>query len=215
MHKILKFNTEPGRNIFISSDWHINHNKGFIFGTRGFQSIEAHDAWLLENINLKIEANDILFNLGDMFLNSTEESANAFLDKIKCQNIYYIWGNHESVPWKLYLQAKQQQYPDVEAEIYPVKYKNVTFLGDYQEISINKQHFVLCHYPLSVWNGHTINSICLCGHSHGSFVNSRPETTNKGKIIDVGIDLFPDFVDFGEIMEIAKLKSFEKVDHHG
>lgn len=54
-------------------------------------------------------------------------------------------------------------------------------VGDYAEIELAGRHFVLCHYPLRVWNGARQGAVNLHGHSHGRLAPWPRQ-------IDVGVD---------------------------
>ena len=54
--------------IFFTSDWHIGHNKTFLYSPRGFQSIEEHDEVIITNCNKIVKPDDELWILGDLAL---------------------------------------------------------------------------------------------------------------------------------------------------
>jgi calcineurin-like phosphoesterase family protein len=76
-----------------------------------------------------------------------------------------------------------------------------------EEFRINEQEITLNHYPMISWNKMKYGSWCLCGHTHGNYEQSRPEYTDGGKILDVGIDCHNQGpISFDEIHEIMKTK---------
>lgn len=141
-------------NIYITSDLHLGHLRSFLFKPRGFQTIEEHDAAIIENINSVVAEDDVLYILGDLMLNDNE-SGMKWLKQIKCGNVIVLAGNHETANRQdLYLTLPNFSLRGYAA---PLKYK--------------KWNFMLSHYPmkcdnydddekpyLKVWN--------LCGHSH-------------------------------------------------
>ena len=82
--------------IFFSSDWHIGHNKDFLFRPRGFQSIEEHDEAIIKNCNEIVKPDDELWILGDLALGFKEEWE-KWIPVLKCKNVYYLIGNHDTV----------------------------------------------------------------------------------------------------------------------
>lgn len=82
--------------IFFTSDWHIGHNKDFLFRPRGFQSIEEHDEAIIKNCNEIVKPDDELWILGDLALGLKEEWE-KWIPALKCKNVYYLIGNHDTV----------------------------------------------------------------------------------------------------------------------
>ena len=81
-------------NIFFTSDTHFCHNKSFLYGDRGFSSIEEHDETLVERWNETVKPNDIVIHLGDMCLKDNEKAA----EYIRQLNgiTYWLLGNHDT-----------------------------------------------------------------------------------------------------------------------
>jgi calcineurin-like phosphoesterase family protein len=171
---------------------------------------------IVDTINAHVREGDILFNMGDLCLNCSVEQLDQYLDNIQCKNIWYIHGNHENPHEKAIYRPGRDKLlaPGVTAHsVYPVKYKNLTYLGQYYEVSVNGQAIVLFHYALQVWNHCGKGSWALVGHSHGNLQTTRPES-QYGKILDVGIDVFKRPISFSEIKVIMDTKPLLAVDHH-
>jgi calcineurin-like phosphoesterase family protein len=78
-----------------------------------------------------------------------------------------------------------------------------TYLGQLDEIEINKQYIVLCHYSMNVWNRSHHGSWHLFGHSHGGLTDN-PNSLS----IDVGINCHNYYpIEFEEIKNKMKLKN--------
>lgn len=218
MNKLLKFQTTKEQNMWFLSDLHWHHNKDFIYKARGFESIEQHDEAVIKSINDNVKHNDILFFLGDLCLNTSESQFEELLTLINCQTIYYIWGNHNSRVKDVYLKALKSNFPTTdiyktlydfsEVEVYPVKYRNLTFLGNYQEIVVNGHYIILSHYPMRSWNGMNKGAFHLFGHihSHNEFIS--------GKSLDVGFDAFKKPLSFSEICDMMIKMSIVHEGHH-
>ena len=56
------------QKIYITSDWHFNHNKNFIYEKRGFSSIQEMNEAIITYHNQCVNYNDIVYCLGDCLL---------------------------------------------------------------------------------------------------------------------------------------------------
>lgn len=200
-------------NTFFLADPHFMHDVPFIWEKRGFQGVLDHARGVMDSINTIVKPEDNLIIIGDFSLNSSIEETKELFRQIKCQNVYKIWGNHISFTSKIYKEALPFPSGDFIPEVYPLKWENVTFLGHYAEFLINKKRYICQHFPLSIWNHYQYNARHVCGHSHGSFEETRPEW-KKGKKLDVGWDIFRRPISFDEVEDIMRTKEFVRLDHH-
>lgn len=155
--------------IWFISDTHYHH-KNIVRGTsqwsdksgcRPFNTLEAHDDWLVETINKKVAGNDTLYHLGDWSFGGKDRVV-EFWERLICNNIHLVTGNHDQ--W-----AKQN--PDgIFRSVSP-----------YVELGTSKVQLVLMHYPIESWNNMERGSIHLHGHVHngGRKIDGR---------YDVGVD---------------------------
>lgn len=125
-------------SIWFSSDWHFNHKNitgpkvsSWDKGYRDFDSIQEMNDTIINNLNSKIAANDQLFFLGD-FAFGDKKQIPALRDRINCNNIFLIAGNHDEVLMKEY-----QSY--------------FNWCRYYYELRVAKQLIVNFHYPLITW----------------------------------------------------------------
>ena len=209
-----KFN---GKDTYFVADTHFLHNKNFLYGARGFSSVEEHDVAVIKSINDVVPPNSNLFHLGDLCLNTTLEQFESLIAQIQCQNIYLMMGNHPNPHYKnIYIPRVEEElgenYID-GSEAFPLRYKNIIYINHLVEIRIDKQIIVLCHYPLLVWNHSSKGSWMLCGHSH-SDCNMTNGKNTFGKILDVGFDEWKKPLSFSEVKTILDQKPIQKVDHH-
>lgn len=58
------------------------------------ESIDLNDTTIIKNINAVVGKDDILWHLGD-FCFADYAGARRYRDRIACQNVYLIWGNHD------------------------------------------------------------------------------------------------------------------------
>jgi calcineurin-like phosphoesterase family protein len=227
MNKELKIRETEDQMVYFTSDSHLGHHRGkaieFVVQKRGFENVIDMDNAIIKSYNDTVRPNDILFHLGDFCLNTEESGLNEYLARIQCQNVYHIWGNHNNPLWLVYRKEINNMLSQYEArdgfmlpddiEIYPFKYRNITFLGNYLEAQINGIKFVMAHYPIYVFNEMKHGVKHLCGHSHGSLPLSRPEDP-QSKILDVGWDIHKKPLSVDEVCSIMKNKDNLKVDHH-
>jgi len=204
---------------FFSSDFHGSH-KGIIRGTsswenksrcRNFDTVEEHDDTLVKNINDAVQADDTLYFLGD-FAFGGFDNIRKLREKINCQNIHVILGNHDH-----HIERNKNSIQDIFSSV-----------QHYKEITIEGQRIVLLHYAMRVWNLSHVGSWMLYGHSHGSLDDIAPIFPpatwigdgfyiKNSKSMDVGIDCHPEFrpYSFEELREImSKREILLNVDHH-
>jgi calcineurin-like phosphoesterase family protein len=216
--------------IFFISDTHFGHThfgsdldgveNPPIWKIRGFSSCEEMDRTYIDNINENVMENDILFHLGDMALRIDVEKMDSILDSIKCKNIYYLWGNHESAMKKIY-NKEISDLGTTFSEVYPLKYKNVSFIGETLNLTIKwgfkkseKTVIVCSHFPKKIWDYMKNFSWHLHGHCHAGLESSNPENLNEGKILDIGVDNFFGVVEFYNIKKIMDQKKYKAFDQH-
>lgn len=217
MLKPLKFKHSEESKIYFWGCLHVFHKQNFIWQKRGYNSIEEHVEAIKNKINITCRPQDKLFIIGDGFLNSEPKQIEDFLFSLN-PSILYIYGNHESSIVKLYRKYRDYQYGKLinfneDTEIYPLSYNNITFYGNYLECWINKQPIIIQHFPLKVWN-YMKFSYMLHSHNHGGLASSLPDA-NDGKILDTGIDVFPDApICFSKIKEIMDKKEVRSFDSH-
>ena len=146
---------------------------------------------ILNNMNSVITENDWLYFLGDMALTNDPKQLIYWLDGIRCKNIYFIKGNHDKVSFQI--RDRFFWYKDIE------------------QIEVQKQSIVLCHYAMKVWNKSHRRSWHLYGHSHGTL----PDDINSLSM-DIGVDTnnFMPY-SFEDIQRRMNKKIFVPVDHHG
>jgi len=208
----------PDQMVYFTSDWHLGHQRDFVWGARGYKDYEDHTNNIIDVTNGIVRPNDIIYYMGDFCLNTPMSRFEEYLGRIQCQNIRMVWGNHNNPHFKnVYIPCVKSflgQLYFEGVEVYPLKYRNVTFLGGYYEVAINGQMLCLFHYPISVFNQMNHAAWHLCGHSHYHFDPSTAENTTA-KILDVGWDGFKKPLSFAEVSAIMAKKQVPVVDHHG
>ena len=98
----MKIILKPHQRIWFMSDPHYNH-KNICRGvsswddlskTRDFKTLDEMNDAIVRNINNVVAVDDILFCLGDWSFGGFDK-IRQFRDRIVCQNIHLILGNHD------------------------------------------------------------------------------------------------------------------------
>jgi len=208
----LKLTHNDSHKVFFTSDTHFRHNQSFIFEARGYKDRYEHDDALIAKINEVVRPEDTLIHLGDFCLNITPPEFNEILARINCQNIAYIWGNHNSCIRRLYEEAIATEYGK-DIEVYPYAVGKITYLGYYKELIVNGHMIVIHHYPHQIFNQMQKGAWQLSGHSH--YTNPTTHVDNPdNKILDVGWDGHGKPLSFPEIQKIMMNKNHVKQDKH-
>lgn len=154
--------------IYVTSDTHFGDRSIIRYVHRPFDSVEEMDETIIQNINGKVKREDVLYILGDFTMNGTLSTCQKYLNKITCDNVYLIRGNHD-------------------LSIYhggtPFKY-----IKDYTELFKCNTCFILSHYPFSSWNRKEVGSIMLHGHLHSDKRSNEINQWQGLRRFDVGVD---------------------------
>jgi calcineurin-like phosphoesterase family protein len=217
MYNIHRYDWSDRNRHYFSSDWHNFHDpKSWdvpIWKSRGYSSPLDAAKNVQDTINSRVGEDDVLHYLGDGFLNASEEGVVEWFAGIKCRNIRYHFGNHESIPYRLYREEVIRQFGRTDIEVYPLRLGNILFVGNHSEIHIGRQRIILNHFPLRIWNKHLASqrpSIMLSGHSHNKDWERNPDSPAP-KALDVGWDWKLDVWSFGEIMEVMSTKTSQNL----
>jgi calcineurin-like phosphoesterase family protein len=173
----MKINLNPSQRIFFTSDTHYNHTN-ICRGTtrwvdanditRDFKSLGEMNDRIVAGIIKLVGENDYLFHLGDWSFGGFE-SIYEFRDRINCNNIHLVLGNHDH-----HIERDRDGIRHIFESV-----------NQYLELEVNREHkFVLMHYPIMSWNKMNEGVIHLHGHVH-----LPPHIRiGKGKMMDVGVD---------------------------
>lgn len=187
---------ESGQVHYNDRDWRVDP-----------ESVQIMDDTIINNINSVVNRNDTLWFLGDFCFGPRDSrgfmrTAERYRNRINCDNIVLIWGNHDPKPFSK--NAEKRQLAKDFARL---------FCDDYH-LYINEiqgRLMSLCHYSMEVWDKSHGGAWCLYGHSHGSL----PDNPHAMKF-DCGVDCHnykP--LSFPEVAAIMAKKIYKPVDHHG
>ena len=208
----LKLTHNDSHRVYFTSDSHFNHNQKFIYESRGYKNRYEHNDALIEKINEGVRPQDTLIHLGDFCLNITPPEFESILSRINCNNIAYIWGNHNSCIRRYYEDAVTTEYGK-DIEVYPYAVGKLTYLGYYKELIVNGHMIVIHHYPHQIFNQMQKGAWQLSGHSHYSNPTTQLDHPDN-KILDVGWDGHGKPLSFPEIQKIMMNKNHIKQDKH-
>lgn len=211
------------QKVFFTSDTHFCHNKDFVYGVRGFKTVEEHNETLITNWNSVVSKNDHIIHLGDFLVGAGQNSFADGQDILFKLNghIHFVWGNHNAYVKDIYKIALANLIGETDflTEIYPITYENkITFYGNNllaKVKTVNSSQLIFCaHFAHRIWiDSHKGDVWHLSGHSHGNDKESNPDDLTI-KRLDVGIDNFPYPVSFIELKQIMSRKGLTKIDHH-
>ncbi len=133
--------------------WHVSED-----------TVRRHDDMLLDTINMCVEKKDVLWILGDFCMGGLHEAI-AYRNRIRCRNVFLVWGNHD------------------HASVRPV-FTDVIEQGMY---TVGNQGIWLNHYPLRTWNRRQHGSWHIYGHVHGR-LQAEDAVNDSSLTRDVGVD---------------------------
>ena len=220
MRNVIKI--DQSKRLFFVSDLHLNHDKEFLWGKRGYQSSSEHIEGLLSRLAEIADDDTVLINLGDSTFRDPKHEMFDRLAALPFHKHYHVWGNHPSGAKQAYQKAVRSLIPNVwsdNVEVYPADFKNVTFVGWQALFSYQRQMIHAQHFPLEIWDEMKNGVWHVCGHSHGSLDKTNGDVVTNGKIMDVGIesalDNFGDsVVSFDQVNQFMAKRPIIKKDHH-
>ena len=153
-------------NVFVTSDLHFGHDRQFLYGPRGFNSIQEHDETVMKNWNEIVRPDDTVWVLGDLMLGDNAHGMSCLNQLNGTLNV--CLGNHDT-------DSRKFLYENTAWKIASVQYAAVIKYGKY--------HFYLSHYPAETTNfddkplARVYN---LSGHTHLStkFYRKYPNVYN-------------------------------------
>ena len=180
--------------IWLTSDLHFGHDRMFVWGVRGYSSVEEMNEAQVEKWNAKASDEDDIYVLGDFMLG--DKSNIKYIERLK-GNIHLVYGNHDT-------DARKGLYGGVP---------QIVELAHAIALKYKKHHFFMTHYPCLTGNLEKESlkqcTLNLFGHTHQTtnFYEDRPY------MYHVGVDSHPEvLVDLDDIIEemYAKVKECEQ-----
>lgn len=150
-------------NIWISSDYHFNHDKEFIWKARGFESVEEMNETIVKKNNECVALEDTLIICGDLMLGGADklEEGLALLNRMNGLKLV-VGGNHDTP-------NRREAYLRTGIPVF-----------DAYAFTYRKYHFYASHYPTLTGNleKESLKQVTcnLFGHTHqtSNFYNEIP-----------------------------------------
>ncbi len=128
------------------------------------ETVERHDAAILDAINERVAEDDVLWILGDFCLGAIEEAA-AYRARIRCPKVNFVRGNHD-LP----------SYDSLFGKVI-----------DQGMVKHEGRKIWLNHYPMRSWDKAFHGAWHLYGHVHGRLAG-EDEANPRLLARDVGVD---------------------------
>lgn len=141
---------------WFTADFHLGHANIIRYCGRPFESVAEMDAAILDLLNSSVAENDSLYFLGD-FCRGTGKEALAYRKRIRCQNIFFVEGNHDDGTRRISAEFR--------------------WWKQLAELKVHDQLIVLCHYAMRVWHHSFRGAWHLYGHSHMGTRTAACQTT--------------------------------------
>ena len=151
--------------IWVSSDYHFQHNREFVYRPRGFENVDEMNETIITNHNSVVHEGDDIYLLGDLMLGGPDKLETG-LEMVRALKgrLHLVRGNHDTDKrWEAY-----SKLPNV------VEQQNAIYLN------YRKYHFYMSHYPTITSNLEKESlhqcTINLYGHTHqqSKFYNDIP-----------------------------------------
>ena len=188
-----------------------------IWRTRGYNSSVEHDEGLIQNWNSKANKNTVGFLLGDtIFGHMADERLLKLFNRLNFKTLYVLPGNHQAGYKQLLESCKGFPESSDYDNLLQIDDKDIFFVPNYLEASVNGQAIVMSHYPILSWNGAAKGAYHLFAHVHGNLNRSELGRLylKTGLNYEVSVEVNPFPLTFGEIRSIMRSKKQAVPDHH-
>lgn len=182
---------------FFTADLHFGHANIIKFCQRPWKTVEEMDAGLIERWNEVVTEQDEVWILGDVAMTGWRQALSNV--SLLAGRKHLIVGNHDA---KLIAKPFKSAFDTIE-QLKTIRVPDEDAPG-------KRQHVVLCHYPLAVWDRSHHGTFHLHGHCHASMM--RPV---YGRRVDVGVDAW-DYapVSYSRIKNLLSHRPVATPDHH-
>lgn len=153
--------------IYLTSDLHLGHDREFIWGSRGYESITEMNLDYVIKWNTTVSDDDDIYILGDLMLG--DKSNIKYLEQLKGK-IHIVLGNHDT-------STREEMYRELP---------NVVEVECAIRLNYKKYHFFMTHYPCMTGNLEKESlkqmTLNLYGHTHQAtnFYEDRPYMYHVG-----------------------------------
>lgn len=127
---------------WVTADHHFDHRNIIKYANRPYDSLDEMHVALIRNWNDRVQANDVVYVVGDFCFGSYAWP----LDHLQGE-IHLIAGNHD---------GKRVRNDS--------RWRTSV---DYREIIYRNTKVIFCHYPFETWRSSGHGSVHIHGHCHG------------------------------------------------
>lgn len=166
---------------FFTADEHYGHANIIKYCNRPFPDPAIMDNEIIKRHNEVVGEHDTTFHLGDFTFYKDLNKVRNIIRRLNGNHVF-LRGNHDYWMDEINAANEFDNYDSIE------------------EIELEGEYIVMCHYNMRVWNRSHHGSWQLFGHSHGKL-------EGVGKQIDVGVDthnFYP--YSFEEVKQIMKTR---------
>ena len=132
--------------IYFTADHHFGHAAARSFYRRPFSSVDEMDGKMIDRWNSVVQAEDVVWYLGDFAVRQSPERVGYLLDVLHGQKHLIVGNNDDAGVTACAGWASVQPYA---------------------ELTVDGTNLVLCHYPFRTWRSMGRGWVNLHGHSHG------------------------------------------------
>lgn len=182
--------------IWFTSDLHFGHDREFIWGARGYTSVDEMDDLQISKWNLLINEDDDVYVLGDLSLGS-HDNINKYIPQLKGK-IHIVLGNHDTL-------AREEIYKTLP---------NVIEIAPAIRLKYKKYNFFLTHYPCLTGNLEKESlkqmTLNIYGHTHQktNFYEDRPYMYHVGVDSHDGFPVSIDTIIYHMNCKVLECKEF-------
>ena len=180
---------EKNDAVLLVSDLHLNHNKEFIWGKRAsllpenkakqIHDVNSYTDYVINELYSayagysELAERVYLISLGDTCFNDSDMATALRFSQLPFTHMYVMAGNHPSGIKQL---IRNDKLPD-----------NMTLIAENIPLQVNKQTYInLSHYPVVDFATGIYGA--LCGHCHGSLDALNKDSSDLGRIMDIGVE---------------------------
>jgi len=178
--------------IFFTADTHFKHRRILRYCQRPFANIEEHDEALIKKWNAVVGLKDEVYVLGDFIFAKSKEDLNRLAGRLNGKK-YLIRGNHDKS--ELYVDSGLFQW-----------------VKNYHLLTAYNIQWVLCHYPIWIWEKRNKGAIHLYGHVHKPDTEKSPilrALADRTDCFNMGVDV-NDYTPVNALTVALKIKDIQK-----
>lgn len=165
---------------FVTSDTHFGHENIIRYCERPFKNSWEMSEWLVTQWNTRVGHTDTIYFLGDFAMGPKVDEGYILGVLLRLNgNKLFLLGNHD----------KPSKYgKGLRAIIQDNHIENIKVLEhDIFDVKIDGREFVMCHYPMSDWEGRHSGAVHLHGHVHTQYRSRISQPIGQ---YDIGVDMY-------------------------